>query len=309
MADLLSTQPPALPASVARVDPATGKPSRTLLDYELFQRNWFANSVTDLETKIDTVESRTDANEAAITTETTARTSEDAALAQQITTVNAKANAATANGQIYFAAIAAPGGAAAAFGVYLTAGNAFTGLELLAMSDGTSSIALNASQFTLTDSGSAQRVFTYSGGVFRFNVPVQVQNRDIGAAEVSNSAVSTNAGSATTALMVRAGAQVIIRASVSNPANSLRATIQGSIVVRNFRILVDGAHINTLQTMDSMVALVINTNGTVQTTYYAITPASAEFLVTGLSEGVHMFQLEDATGYSMTCSIVVTESK
>lgn len=304
---LLSTQPPALPATVARVDPASGRPSRVLLDYELFQRNWFANSVTDIETRIDTVESATNDNTAAITEETNARTSEDAALAEQITTVSARANAATANGQIHFAAVAAPGGAAAAFGVYLTAGNVSTGLQLLAMSDGTSKIALNANQFTLTDSGTATRVFTYSGGVFRFNVPVEVQNQDIAAHAVTNSATASSPGTATAYLSVRDGAQVIIQASISNPSASQRQGLASQgITARDFPVLVDGGEVGRLRSVDGVIAHQ-NPGSGVYIFFYAIMPAAQSFLVTGLAAGAHSFQLLEPTGTGLTCSITVTE--
>jgi hypothetical protein len=182
---LLNTQPPALPANVARVT-ADGRPTQHLLNWELFQTDWFRSNIVATDQRIDAVKATADGASAAVSTETNARVSADAALAEQITTVsatansaNGKANQATASGQIYFAAKAAPGGAVAAYGLYLSAGNAFAGMEILADSGGGASIAFSATDFKLTDSGTAQNVFNYTGGVFTFNVPVQVQTIDI----------------------------------------------------------------------------------------------------------------------------------
>lgn len=182
--------PVVLPSSVARVT-ANGLPTKHLIDWEQLTRNWYNVNVQALDTKLTEVSSETEGNTAAITQEIQARTSADSALAQQITTVDAKVGTATANGQIFFAAAAVPAGAVAAYGIYLTAGNAFTGLEMIARSDGTAAIALNASQFTLTDSGTAQNVFNYTGGIFTFNVPVRIGTVDILAGAVNAPVVNT----------------------------------------------------------------------------------------------------------------------
>ena len=209
--DYLKTQPLELPANVARVE-KDGLPTKPVVATDTARANWFANTVVDLSTRVTTVQDQTDGNTASIVTETMARTDADTALASEITTLTATVNGNTAsiseeataradadgalstridtveaesgaglaNGQIYFAAMSSPpAGATAAFGVYLTAGSAFTGLTLVAKSDGTSAIALNAGQFTLDDSGTATNVFTYSGGVFTFNVPVVVRTQDL----------------------------------------------------------------------------------------------------------------------------------
>lgn len=187
---LLNTQPPALPANVARVK-ADGTPTTHLLDWELFQADWFRSNIVATDRRIDTVKATADNASAAVTTETQARVAADGALALRIDSVEAYAGDATANGQIYFAAKAAPGGAIAAYGLYLTAGNAFAGMEILADSGGGASIAFTANDFKLTDSGTAQNVFNYTGGIFTFNVPVRIGTVDILAGAVNAPVVST----------------------------------------------------------------------------------------------------------------------
>ena len=211
--DILANLPPLLPASVARVK-ADGLPTKAQTDFDEYQSSYYKSNIVRTDQRITTVQSQTDANTASITEEVTARTSEDEALAEYILTVQAhvddvsatvtetivaytsadsalaeridsveaSSGSGLANGQIYFAAMSSPPtGATAAYGVYLTAGSAFTGLTLIAKSDGTSAIAFNAGQFTLDDSGTATNVFTYSGGIFTFNVPVVVRTQDIAA--------------------------------------------------------------------------------------------------------------------------------
>jgi hypothetical protein len=213
---LLNTQPPTPDRDITLVN-QDGKPTSFYLDWFLAQTDWMRQNVVRTDKRIDTVKAESDEaiaefsediealvsadaamvsqittltttvgnNTSAIQNEVTARANGDSALAGQITTVNAKANNATANGEIFFAAKAAPGGATAAYGLYLTAGAAFAGMEILADSGGGGSIAFTANDFKLTDSGTAQNVFSYGfdstvgKSVFKFNVPVQVQTIDI----------------------------------------------------------------------------------------------------------------------------------
>ncbi|MDG2571136.1 hypothetical protein P7L87_26640, partial [Vibrio parahaemolyticus] len=164
--------------NVARVK-AGGLPTTHLLDRVLFQTNWFKTIIVATGQRIDSVKAVADNASAAVTTEQQARVSADAALALRIDTVEAYAGDATAQGQIYFAAKAAPAGAIAAYGLYLTAGNAYAGMDVLADSGGGGSIAFTANDFKLTDSGTAQNVFNYTGGIFTFNVPVRIGTVDI----------------------------------------------------------------------------------------------------------------------------------
>lgn len=178
MAVDLSKLPAVLPGEVARTQ-ADGKPTKYQVDWEGLQRYFFATTVTDLDNRVTGAQSTAEGASAAVLVEATTRAAADSAMALQISTVDATANSATANGAIYFGAASVPAGATAAYGLYLTAGNAGTGMELYAHSGGTSSIAFLASKFSLTDSGTAENVFSYSSGVFTFNVPIFIGTVDI----------------------------------------------------------------------------------------------------------------------------------
>lgn len=185
---LLNSQPPNLPFNVARVT-ADGRPTQYLIDWENFSSNWFRSNIIKTDQRIDTVSAAVGDVSAAVTTEANARIAADEALAEQITEVSASVDDATANGQIYFGAMAGPSGSLAAYGVFLTAGNTYAGMQIIAESGGGASIGFAANDFRLVDSGTAQNVFSYSSGVFTFNVPVRVQTIDI--ANNAVTAVST----------------------------------------------------------------------------------------------------------------------
>lgn len=186
MADIdLNSIPFVPPTDIALVDTGTGKPKTAFHDWLTALWSWMKASVVDLTTKITTLTDSVGDNTAAIEEEQIARADADSALAGQITTVEASVDDATANGQIYFAAKAGPAGAAAAYGLYLTAGSSYAGFEALALSGGGSAIGMTANQFVFTDSGAAQQVLTYSSGVFTFNVPVVIQSGTSGARKIS----------------------------------------------------------------------------------------------------------------------------
>lgn len=179
------------PAEIVLTEPNDGKPTTAFHDWMTSLWSWMKRSVVDLTTKVTTLTAEVDGNTAAITTEASIRATQDGILASNITTVSATANsalglgnAATASGQVYMAAKAGPGGSAAAYGIYLTAGNYYTGFELLATSGGGSAVGITASQFVFTDSGTAQTVFAYSAGVWYFNIPVVIQSGTSGARQV-----------------------------------------------------------------------------------------------------------------------------
>lgn len=163
------------PAEVTMVT-KEGKQTTALHDWFTGLWSWMKNSVVDLTTKITTLTATVGDLSAAIVEEATIREAEDGILAAQITTVEAKANSATASGQIYFAAKAGPSGSVAAYGMYLTAGSSYAGLEALALSGGGSAIGFTANQFRFVDSGTAQQVLSYSSGVFTFEVPIQIRS-------------------------------------------------------------------------------------------------------------------------------------
>ena len=176
MADIDPNAIPFVPSTdVALIEPASGKPKTAFHDWMQSLYDWMKRSVVDLTTKITMLTADLGDLSAAITEEATIRETEDGILAAQITTVEAKANNATASGQVYLAAKAGPAGTSASYGWYLTAGSAFAGMEAMALSGGGSAIGFAANQFQFTDSGTATPVFNYSSGVWVFNVPVVIQ--------------------------------------------------------------------------------------------------------------------------------------
>lgn len=220
MADVNPDDIPFLLSRDDRIADQSGKPTTPMLDWLAGIWNWMKKSVVDLTTKIttleftagdlqaqiteeqtiretedgilasriDTVEASSATNAASIITETNARISADTAIASAVTTVEATANsaqaganAATASGQVYLAAVSAPGGATAAYGWHLTAGSSFAGMQAIALSGGGSAIGFTANQFMFTDSGTAQPLLSYSSGVFIFDVPIMIRSGTSGA--------------------------------------------------------------------------------------------------------------------------------
>lgn len=177
------TVPAIMPASVPRTT-SQGFPTQFLLDYERTLQNWFVNNTITLQTKLTTVEATAEETAAAVVLEQNARISEDEALAEQINTVAATADDATADGEIYFAAKAGPTGSTAAYGLYLSAGDSFAGFEALALSGGGSAIGMTADQFVFTDAGTAQAVFSYSSGVWVMNSAMVIRSGTSGARTV-----------------------------------------------------------------------------------------------------------------------------
>lgn len=170
--------------SVSLIEPESGKPKTAFHDWMQALYDWMKRSVVDLTTKITTLTADLGGLSAAITTEATIRETEDGILAAQITTVEAKADDATASGQVYIAAKAGPTGTSASYGWYLTAGSAFAGMEAMALSGGGSAIGFAANKFQFTDSGTATPVFVYSGGVWVFNVPIVIRTGTSGQRQV-----------------------------------------------------------------------------------------------------------------------------
>ena len=157
------------------------------LDWEKSQQTWFQNNTITLQTRITTVEEVADDAAAAVVTEATARADADSALAIDITTVETSVGNISAGGAVYLASKAAPTGATAAYGWYITAGAAFAGMEAIALSGGGSAIGFTADKFYFTDSGTAQQVLDYNGSAFVFQVPVVIQSGTSGARTVVTS--------------------------------------------------------------------------------------------------------------------------
>ncbi|POR52398.1 hypothetical protein [Bosea psychrotolerans] len=167
------TVPAVMPVTVRRTN-EQGFPRQALLDYEQALQGWMRNNVVATNARFAEVSDSLAGVSAAVTTEANARVAADEALAEQITTVEAAVDGFTASGELYFAAKATPAGAASAFGLYLTAGSSFAGLEAMALSGGGSAIGLAANQLKFTDPGTATDVLTYSGGKFRFTGDVAI---------------------------------------------------------------------------------------------------------------------------------------
>ena len=164
MADIKPDDIPFVMSKQVGIADANGKPTTAMLDWFQALWGWMKRSVVDLTTKVTTLTDQVGDNTAAITEEQTARIEGDTALAGQITTVEASVGDISADGAVYLAAKAAPSGATAAYGWYLTAGNAYAGMQAIALSGGGSAIGFTANQFYFTDAGTAQAVFTYIGG-------------------------------------------------------------------------------------------------------------------------------------------------
>lgn len=177
------TIPAIPPPNVPRVTPQ-GFPTQFALDWEKSQQTWFQNNTVTLQTRITTVEEVAGDAAAAVVTEATARADADSALATDITTVEASVGNISANGAVYLAAKAAPSGATAAYGWYITAGAAFAGMEAIALSGGGSAIGFTADQFRFTDAGTAQAVFSYSSGVWVLSSAVVIRSGTSGARTV-----------------------------------------------------------------------------------------------------------------------------
>jgi len=277
-------QPPVLPQHVARVT-ADGRPTRYLLDWEQFTYQFQASALQSLDTRITTVESTSEGG--------------------------------TASGAIYFATKSTPAGASAAYGLFLSAGDAFAGFEVLALSAGGSAIGMTADKLLFSDSGTATAVFDYgfsTPGVFTFNVPVEIRNSDIGVAQVSNSVVATGsigsgADLTTAALTVRAGARVDILVTVSETSGTIySAPFSVSFISRAFTVSYNSTPIGAMYSMDTIVASNF-LGGSSYAFFKAVTPSAEVFTINGLPAGSDTFSVNNGAPAAVTMSIKATESK
>lgn len=198
MADIDPNLAPSVMQAEQPIAKADGRPTTPMLNWLSAMRDWTKKSVVDLTTKITTLVADIDGLHGEIVNEATIRQTEDGILAEEITTVstvanNAQATAtsaiglatsaqntannATANGEVYLKAMAGPAGSTAAFGIFLTAGNVFTGLMLVAYSGGVSKIVMTAGSLEFYDSSSGSQInmLTYSGGEWLLNGNVTLQ--------------------------------------------------------------------------------------------------------------------------------------
>ena len=137
----------------------------------------------------------------------------DAAIAGTLTQVSTRANGGTANGEVFIVAESAPSGFSAAYGIRLAANNTRAGLSILVRSNGTSVIALDATQLLIRDpnlgGGSPTTLVSISAGVAEFAMPFRVRGQDIEAFAVANATAEYSGGTAQDReLQVRAGTKV-----------------------------------------------------------------------------------------------------
>lgn len=146
------------------------------------------------------------------------------ALAQDVIDVTATANGISASGQLKFQAKAAPGGASSSLGLYLTAGLLFAGFEVIVDTvTGDASINWTAEKLRFSDSGTSEQVFEYSGGVFRFFVPVELLTQDVGLNQITQPAASRSAIGAKVAdesVTVPASSFIVAKGDYTGATNS-----------------------------------------------------------------------------------------
>lgn len=195
--------PPHLGADVQRVYPATGRPTKELLDQELIERDWIATNADDLQT--------------------------------QVTEVKATSDAGTASGNIRFEAVSAPGGVDARFALELQTSTPGVFAEAgfyIELTGSTSRITLLADQLLMADpglsGGAPTPVFTYDGGVgaFVFYVPVEIRTADIGINNVSKTRFATAGGTSSVTISASdfvIGSELVVFA-VASPTIGFQAS-------------------------------------------------------------------------------------
>ena len=306
---------PVMPATVARTT-ADGLPTKELIDWEQYTLDFFDKTVTSLDERVDQAQSQTDDNSAAITTEITARTNADSALAATITTVEATANGATASGQVYLVAESAPTGYSAQYGWTLTAGNESIGMKALKSSGGDGYIAFFADQFALIDpsylGGDPALVMAYNGTTFNFDVPVTIRHEEIGQNATANGAATNGnvsaGGSLSVSLTTRADSRVVVIVTINDVSASIHTVgFSTTLTQHSFNALVDGTPgYGSMYSLETLVASNF-LGGSSYQFYAAITPTAQSFEITGLAAGGHTFGIANPTGYVLGMSVQAIE--
>jgi hypothetical protein len=158
-------------------------------------------------------------------------TNQNGAIGSKVTTIESKANGATATGNVYLRTTAGGSGATAAYEVYLTANNAGVGMRMEATAGG-GRIVFTASNFMLRDpsynGGNPVTVFGYDGTRFAFNVPVLLNGNVTidGNATINGNALVT--GTVTGAKIIDASliGQKLAANAVSNSTSNSASTVQ-----------------------------------------------------------------------------------
>lgn len=258
------TAPAVMPREVARTT-EKGFPTQAMLDWEQQFKGW--------------------------TVSQTVRFNE------QVTELHDDFNGISADGQVQFQAITTPGGAVAAFGIYLkTTGSltpSFTGMSMIAMSDGTSTIAFDAKDFRFNDSGKAKNVFSYDSdnGVFSFNVPVSIENGNLENSAVTRAWPATGGTSTSVAVDFRGTGFMEIYAQFMGDANIYSAIDQFVL-----RVYEDGNPIG-----DTPITQNQNGTGVTAATRYGAT--SIVYIRTP-SSGAHTYSAEIIKTVSATSLMI-----
>jgi hypothetical protein len=246
------------------------------------------------------------------------------ALSGIVTTVSATANnaqalgnQASAFGQVTLKATATPGGASAAYGWYITAGDKYAGM--LAGVDsvtGDAFIAFSAESLRFTNSGTQEPVFAWNAttNVFEFFTDVRVHDVDIALNAITNSASNAgtvaSAGALTVTLGgIRAGARIEVETAVTDTSLSLFAASSGATVsTHTFSMSIDsGGSSGDMISLDTVAAMVQSGVAPYWTFYKAITPITGLFLITGLTAGSHTFAIANSSPFTLGMAIKVRE--
>lgn len=287
--------PYVMPTTVPRVT-ADGRPTTHLINWEEKTRNWYLTNAVALDTRITEVRAEADGNLASYKEEINAVIGPDGSLVEKVETVEARANSATATGQIYFAAQAGPSGSVAAYGLYLSAGNAYTGLEAIAMSDDTSAIGFTASKFVFTDSGTAKQVFTYTGGKFVLTGDVSINGNLVVNGTISTDKVTDNAitniatgegdsSGASCPIYARAGDRIL--ATVTYSPNQQIANTSSTSASPAIRLNGSTSTQKIMRIFRFLRSQVIANDGTVSNPEYYWSPTTRQVLFIAPSTGTH----------------------
>lgn len=245
---------PNLSADVQRVIPETGRPTKETLDQELLQRDWFMGTVINMESRIVEVRADTDTASASVVTEASARVAGDAAQASLTQTVEAALSggavvSGSATSQMRMIATAAPTGYSASFELYLRASgtNFPVGMQML-VGGGVGRIAFTAQQFMLTDpsylGGAPGNVFLYTGGVWRFSVPVLFDTGEIATNAVSKPRTNSASGAASVSVVATdflPGSELLILAIASPTVGYTDSSITAAPTNNSYiQVVVDG---------------------------------------------------------------------
>jgi hypothetical protein len=244
---------------------------------------------------------------AKFTQEIKVQADELSALSSQVTTVEATANGATAFGEVYLLAEAAPGGYTAQYGWTLTAGDVSLGMK--AVTDGvTGIINFYANQFYLTDpsylGGAPVQVLGYNGTRFNFGVDVTIRNQEIGANAVSQSGVSTGPAGASVTITARGTGGVLLQALAEGDTTYTTSGIGGILELYRGATLLKQVNLSMAKDTRYTVSSGLVTGSFIE---YAIMATPSVFLDTpGAGSVTYTASVTNSAGITQV-SLIVTE--